>query len=197
MGSLKNWRSVLVGVILGLLGSGGIWLVSSPARGNPIQLDPAPTPAPIQVFVTGAIDQPGIYKLPAKSRIHDAIQAAGGFTDQANDQAINLAAPLEDGLQIRVPFLEIAQESGSPQGRGTFTEGASNPATLPLVNINKATREELEKLPGIGSVIAEAIIAYRSTQGEFTRIEEIQKVAGIGPAVFEDIKDQIAVTDLP
>lgn len=194
---MKNLKSILVGVFLGLLGTGVIWLASSPPRGNPVQLEPAPTPAPIQVFVTGAVNQPGVYHLPAKSRIHDAIQAAGGFTDEANNQALNLAAPLVDGGQIRVPYLDTARESGSPGSQSTTIEGGSNLTTSPLVNINTANREELEMLPGIGSVIADAIISYRESLGEFARIEDVQKVTGIGPAVFGDIKDLITVTDMP
>lgn len=190
-------KSILVGVFLGLLGTGVIWLASSPPRGNPVQLEPAPTPVPIQVFVTGAVNQPGVYHLPAKSRIHDAIQAAGGFTDEANDQALNLAAPLVDGGQILIPYLDTAKESGSPGSQSTTIEGGSNLTTSPLVNINTANREELEMLPGIGSVIADAIISYRESLGEFARIEDVQKVTGIGPAVFGDIKDLITVTDMP
>jgi len=196
---LKSWRSLVLGLVLGLLGSAGIWLASSPPRGTPIQLEPAPTAVPIQVHITGAVHKPGIYQLPAKSRIHDAIQAAGGYTNQANEQAINLAAPLEDGTQIQVP-LKTAQDSptvgSSSQGQAT-TGLTSIPSTHNLININTATREDLEILPGIGPVIAGAIIKYRETEGQFTSIEELQKVPGIGPAIFEDIKAYITVTDLP
>jgi competence protein ComEA len=189
---LKSWKSTVLGIILGLLGSAGIWLASSAPRGNPIQLQPAPTAAPIQVHVVGAVNHPGVYRLAAKSRIHDAIQAAGGFTSDANEQAINLVAPLEDGIQIQVPYLKVQQDSTLVESADTSTTPAGH-----LININTATCEELEILPGIGSVIAEAIITYRETESQFTRIEDIQKVPGIGPAVYEDIRTLITVTEIP
>ena len=107
---MKNWGWVLLGVIFGLAGAGGIWLASSPPRGNPIQLLPPPTPAPIQVHVTGAVASPGVYALPVDSRVRDAIEAAGGFNEDANDLALNLASLLEDGSQVNVPSKTTAAQ---------------------------------------------------------------------------------------
>ncbi len=197
---MKNWKSAAFGFILGLLGSAVVWLASSPPRGDPIQLQPAPTVGPIQVHVTGAVNHPGVYLLPQKSRIHDALEAAGGFTSDANEQGINLVAPLEDGRQIWVPYLKITENDSTVDNTSQsqeFTSDSSTSQTLHLININTATREELETLPGIGPVIAEAIITYRETKGEFTRIEDIQKVSGIGPATFDDIKTHITVATFP
>lgn len=197
---MKHWKSAVLGFILGLLGSAGVWLASSPPRGSPIQLQLAPTAAPVQVHVVGAVNHPGVYKLAPKSRIHDAIQAAGGFTSDANEQAINLVAPLEDGTQIQVPSLKAEQDSasvGSNSQTGSTSDPTSTTPTIHLININTATCEELEILPGIGAVIAEAIITYRETEGQFSRIEDIQKVPGIGPAVYEDIEALITVAETP
>jgi competence protein ComEA len=191
---VKNlWREALI-LVLGLLVSGVIFLASSPPRGNPIQLLPPPTSAPIQVHVTGAVNQPGIYTLPVNTRVSDAIQAAGGLTDDANDQAINLAAFLQDGLQIWVPSTIPEQESEyAAELQDTFRDQRSQLTIGVLININTATQEALETLPEIGPKTAENIITYRQNEGFFTSIEEIQKVSGIGPATFDAIKDQITV----
>jgi competence protein ComEA len=190
---MKNLWLYLLAVVFGLLGAGVLWLASSPPRGTAIQLMPAPTPAPLQVYVSGAVKQPGVYKLPVDHRVQDAIQAAGGFTNQAVMEAINLAAPLDDGMEIWVPSiseLEPPQEVPARSG-GTFIDPGA------LTNINTATQEELESLPGIGPVIAQEIIAFRQTEGYFKSIEEIQKVPGVGPGIFTDIQALIEVGDLP
>ena len=196
---MKRGWWLLLGVIFGLAGAGGIWLASSPPRGNPIQLLPPPTPAPIQVYVSGAVANPGVYALPVDSRVKDAIQAAGGFSENANDMAVNLAALLEDGAQISVaakkPTSEPSTNAGGNQG-SEKTEGQPLPSDLgSLININTATQEELESLPGIGPVTAQKIIEYRETNGPFIGIEDIQKVSGIGPVTFEKLRDLITVED--
>jgi competence protein ComEA len=155
---------------------------------------PPPTPVPIQVHVIGEVKHPGVYSFTAGKRVQDAIQEAGGFTDDANINSINLAAPLEDGMQIRVPSLLPDQESGF--GPEEQEDGWDQKFTDPidfLVNINTATQKELEMLPEIGPKIAEDIIAYRQLEGLFNSIEDIQKVKGIGPATYETIKDLITV----
>jgi competence protein ComEA len=191
---VKNiWREALI-VVLGLLGAGVIFIASSPPRGDPIQLLPPPTPAPIQVYITGAVNQPGIYALPVNARIYDAIQAAGGFTDNANDQVINLAAFLQDGGQIWVPSTVPDRVSEYNAGSQNASHEQHAQATIvELININTAPQEVLETLPEIGPKTAENIITYRQNEGFFTSIEEIQKVPGIGPATYEAIKDRITV----
>jgi competence protein ComEA len=185
---VKNWHLIAFGVLLGLLVSGVIWLASSPPRGHPIQLLPPPTTVPIQVHVTGEVKHPGVYSFTAGQRVQDAIQEAGGFTEGANVSAINLAAPLDDGMQIQVPALLLDPEGQGDGGDQRF----ASPVDF-LVNINTATQAELEMLPEIGPSIAEDIITYRQQEGLFTSIEDIQKVLGIGPATYEAIKDLITV----
>ena len=97
---MKNGWWLVLGVVIGLLGSGGVWLASAPPRGNPIELYPPPTETPIQVYVTGEVNSPGVYALPTESRVQDALEAAGGLTQDADHQALNLATALEDGAQI-------------------------------------------------------------------------------------------------
>jgi len=194
---MKNWWWVALGVVFGLLGAGGIWLASSPPRGVPIQLNPPPTPAPIQVHVSGAVVEPGVYDLPVESRVQDAVQAAGGFAEDANQSALNLAALLEDGFQVWVPAVKQAQTtSGTGDTAGVADPDLDQPASqdsAQIVNINTANQEELETLSGIGPVTAQKIIDYRETNGLFVGIEDIQKVSGIGPVTFEKIKDLISV----
>jgi len=186
----KVWWAALC-VSLGLLGTGLIWLASSPPRGNSIQLIPPPTAAPLQVHVTGEVKQPGVYELPIDSRVYDAVQAAGGFSPDANTEAINLAAPIEDGQQVGVPSKIANQEADLNQGED---EGLRSPPPInALININTASQEILETLPEIGPVTAKSIITYRQNEGAFTQIEEIQKVPRIGPMTYEEIKDYITV----
>jgi competence protein ComEA len=144
------------------------------------------------VHVSGAVARPGVYELPAGSRIQDALLAAGDILPGANPEALNLAALLEDGAKIVVPLLEPPTD--------LIPSLASSPALpanggLPIgpIDINQATQVELESLPGIGPVIAQRIIAYRDENGPFTTAEAIQNVAGIGPATFEDIENLITV----
>ncbi len=170
-----------------LLGAGLIVLVSRPPRGRPVILRPPPTPLPVLVHVTGAVLQPGLYSLPPGSRVQDAILAAGGFSASADEQGLNLAAVLLDGSRVNVPSI-VTPESGSS---GLSKEATSTP-TFPI-DLNTATLAELDSLPGIGPVTAQAIIDYRDQNGPFARIQDIDRVPGIGPATYEQIKDLITI----
>ena len=182
---IQKLSDVLIGVLFGLLSAGLILLVSRPREGQAILLRPPPTPVPLVVNVDGAVRQPGVYTLPLHSRVVDAVERAGGLTEDASPGAINLAAVLEDGSHIYIPARkgDPQVDGGEPGLIGMSPEGE----LIPLVNINQASLEALVALPGIGPVTAEKIISYRQDQ-VFTRIEEIQKVPGIGPATFEQIK---------
>jgi competence protein ComEA len=201
---MKSWWAVTLGVVSGFLGAGVILLASQPPRGNAITLLPPPTPIPIQVHISGEVQNPGVYALPPDSRIHNAIEAAGGFTNKANSIALNLATLLEDGARVQVP-IQIQTEVPSP-AISTMSEdnqAPHNPTSPPVesrseqININTADQATLETLSGIGPVTAQKIISFRKENGPFTSIEEIQKVKGIGPVTFEKIKDFITVEELP
>lgn len=195
---MKTWWAVAFGIAGGLLASGLILLASSPPRGEPIQLIPSPTQAPLIIHVAGAVQQPGVYSLPLDSRVQDALKAAGGTLPDADLQTINLAAFLKDGDRIAISTIEptesVAERTDIPV---TANPGSQAPLPGVIVDINSASQEELESLPGIGPVTAQKIIAYRQSQGPFTSIEDIQNVSGIGPVTFERIKDRITVGPTP
>jgi len=186
----KTWWWLAAFIIVGvLLGVGILFLVTRPPRGEPIALIPAPTPAPISVYVSGNVNHAGLYALPAGSRVNDAIQAAGGFTEDANAGVLNLAEILEDGEQIDVPGI-------IPADPATSASRSVNPS-LTLVDINTATLEQLDTLPEIGPITAQNIIDFRNANSPFARIEDIQDVKGIGAVTFEKIKDLITVGTSP
>jgi competence protein ComEA len=191
------------GIVIGGLGiilvAGLLFLASRPPRGEAIRLLPAPSPVALRVHVTGAVNNPGVYDLPASSRVGDAIEAAGGWSQDANEVALNLAKELQDGDQVRVPTVLEGEDDSIPQNDPSRFSSIEDPATIPdqIVNINTASSEELQTLPGIGPVTAEKIIAYRLENGDFEKIEDIQKVYGIGPAKYEAIKDLITIEALP
>ncbi len=190
---MKSWWGIAwpisLGVLIGLLAAGLLLLMSRPPLGEAIRLSPPPTALPLVVDVNGAVTQPGLYVLPPGSRVQDAIQAAGGSLPEADLAGLNLAAPLEDGAAIRLP---AQGETQSPQ------PSRSGDVPIPgvpggLININTATQGELESLPGIGPALAQRVIDYRGANGPFPEIEAIQNVSGIGPGIFEKIKELITV----
>lgn len=183
-----KFSDVLLGVLFGLLSAGLILLVCRPGSDTAVLLRPPPTSQPIKVDVDGAVGVPGVYSLPAGSRVEDAVKAAGGLEDNAYRGAVNLAEILEDGMHLYIP-VRIPEANQADQAE------ISQPSTsrsVGVVNINFASQEILESLPGIGPVTAEAIISFRSEQ-PFSRIEDLQKVTGIGPATYEKLKGRITV----
>lgn len=180
------WLAIAYGVICGLLGAGLILLISQPPRGKAIQLLPLPSPQPLIIHVSGEVISPGVYSLPPDSRVLDAVEAAGGMTDMAAASSINLAEKLTDGQHVLIPHILPTPLSSID------STGRSSTISL-LININSATQSELESLPEIGPVTASKIIAYRETNGPFLRIEDIQKVDGIGPDTFKKIETLITV----
>ena len=144
-----------------------------------------PTPATINVYVSGAVKKPDVYALPLNSIVKDALTAAGGATADADLDRINLATRLADQMQVYVP----RQGEVAPPLQNGLVPGAATGK----INLNTASVEELDQLPGIGPAIAKAIIDYRTKNGPFKQIEDINAVKGIGDALFEKIKDQITV----
>jgi len=173
---MKTILNITYGVLIGLLGAGIIWLAVSPPRGEEVILLPTATPGMLTVYVSGAVATPGVYSLPEGSRVEAAVTAAGGLLPGAEANNINLAMLVTDGQQINVPG--IVDTSHVNAGR---------------VNINTATVDELDALPGIGPTTAQSIVDYRLQHGPFQVIQEIQNVPGIGPATFAVFQDYISV----
>ncbi len=157
----------------------------------------------IIIHIAGEVKNPGIVKIKEGARIADVIEMAGGLTDKANITNINLAYVIEDGQKITIPSKESIEEKenqneyiSSESGQGVIEETPktnleSNENTI--VNINKASKEELQTLQGIGESTAQKIIDYREQNGNFKQIEDIKNVPGIGDSKFEAIKESIKV----
>ncbi len=142
----------------------------------------------ITVDVKGAVKAPGIYDLPVGSRVNDAVQKAGGLTEQADSKALNLAQKVSDEALVYVPTK--GEESASQQaGSGT----ASSTSKEKKVNINKAILEELKQVKGLGGKRAQDIIDHREANGKFKSVEELKKVSGIGAKTIEKLKDYVTV----
>ena len=142
----------------------------------------------ITVDVKGAVKAPGIYDLPVGSRVNDAVQKAGGLTEQADSKSLNLAQKVSDEALVYVPTK--GEESASQQaGSGT----ASSTSKEKKVNINKASLEELKQVKGLGGKRAQDIIDHRETNGKFKSVDELKKVSGIGAKTIEKLKDYVTV----
>lgn len=167
---------------------------SSPARvtvegagfgGPPAPKAAARAPVPVLVVdVVGAVNRPGLYRLPPGSRIADALARAGGETKHADSLLVNLAAPLADGEQVIVPSVLVSGSSGVAAPAST----AAAPSPAAPVDLNTATAEQLDALPGVGPVTAEKIIAYRQAHGPFTSVDQLDAISGIGPSRIADLK---------
>lgn len=196
---------VLIGVMAGFAFAGLLVFVSRAPAGQPVVLQPAPTKAPIAVHVIGAVPRPGLYEFSEGARVQDAIDAAGGMLATANTAAINLAALLTDGQQLNIPYKSGSEPVEQDTSSSLELPGSSSTEEVPpaatddpeadvdLLNINTASLEELDSLPGIGPTIAQRIIDYREENGAFSTIEEIMEVSGVSPATYESIKDLITV----
>ncbi|HEY6960441.1 MAG TPA: helix-hairpin-helix domain-containing protein [Gaiellaceae bacterium] len=142
---------------------------------------PAGAPAAgIVVDVEGAVRHAGLVRLPARSRVADAIARAGGLARGAERSGVNLAAPVVDGQQVLVPA------RGSPGAGGVVVGGGGAPSGP--VSLSSATAEQLDALPGVGPVTAQKIIAYREQHGAFHSVDELDAIPGIGPARIADLQ---------
>jgi len=149
-----------------------------------------PTPMPLRVYVSGAVEQAGVYELNPGSIVQDVVTAAGGPAPDADLESINLARELQDQQHVYVP------REGEPNPPPAVSGGASDEggvAAGATVDINTATAAELETLPRVGPVTAQDIVEYREANGPFETIEELQEVPGIGPATFAGFADMITV----
>jgi len=154
---------------------------------------------PLIIHITGAVKNPGVYQLKSTDRIVDAVKIAGGETEEANLDLINLAALLKDGQKIIVPY-KIYNENGEEINKNIdnnaevmYSSSSSSDSMSGKININTANAIMLQALPGIGPVLSERIIEYRNQNGLFGVIDDIKDVSGIAEKKFEGIKDLICV----
>ena len=194
-------RGELVGLVALLavtLGGAGLWYVRSLPRPVEVAELPGPGDAPlpaasagpspevvILVDVAGWVRRPGVYEFDEGARVIDAIDAAGGARSGALLESLNLAAPLADGIQILVPR---EGETVAPPASGGSVVGVAG-----LINVNTAATTELEELPGVGEVIAQAIVDYRTENGPFASVDQLLDVSGIGDATLENIRELVTV----
>lgn len=181
---LERYKGHIFAALIALILVGGGVLASRRPQPKPLEIQ-IPTPSPtvervIRVHIAGAVVNPGVYTLKDGDRVTDAIAAAGGFTEDANRDALNLAARLADGQKITVPRMG---EPTPVAGPGEETQGK--------VNINTATQAQLEALPGIGPVTAQRIIEFRTRNGPFKSLEDLKIQKLVPASTFEKIKDKI------
>jgi competence protein ComEA len=195
-------RAELVGLALllvVLLGGAGLWYVRSLPKPVQVRAEPgavvvptpgpgtaSPPPAVVLVDVAGWVRHPGVYEFPEGARIVDAIEAAGGARPDAALELLNLAAPLVDGTQVLVTKIGQAPVAAPGAGSAPGAPGA-------LINLNTATATDLEALPGIGEVIAQRIVDYRTANGPFSTVDELLDVSGIGDAILGSIRELVTV----
>lgn len=195
----KHWHIIAGLACVVLLGLMYYWrqpttpVIHTPERTSLTASEPAtpeqtppPPPTDLVVHIEGAVAQPGVFTLPYGSRVNDALELAGGPTEEADLSRINLAAFLVDAQQVIIP-IEGTQET--PEQATTPQATESNH----LININKANEHQLTSLPGIGPVIANNIITHRESEGPFTSIEDLQNVPRIGTTTLNNIRDFISV----
>ena len=212
-------RLVLTALSVGVVVAGSVWLLRAPTPDTVTALPlaetagvtsatlPPPTaapstapvatlPQPIVVHVAGAVNQPGVFTLPPGSRANAAVEAAGGPAPDAELDGLNLATPLTDGQRVYVPAVgEVdpltvgAAGVELPPAEGSTAEGS---APGPI-DINRATADELEQLPGVGPATATAIIDDRERNGPYATVDDLDRVPGIGPAKLEGIRDLVTV----
>ena len=180
-------RSMLVLLFL-LLFAGGRMLYGCYLQQQAEPLDAAQKPeemktASITVYVSGAVNHPGVVSLAEGTRAADAVEACGGVLAQADLEAVNMAQVLKDGQQLRIP--ERRLDDGAVHSGSAVKDG--------IIHINTADEKALDTLPGIGPAMAKRILEYRTEHGGFQTIEELRKVRGIGAAKYDKLKERIAL----
>ena len=214
---------LVIGLLATIIASAGIWLLVRPSAplvesvvphasgvGIVAPLSTLPTPLTVRIHVAGAVVHPGVYTVSSSARVVDVVQAAGGATSRADLERINLAQTIVDTEQVFVPFrsTRTTKITVAPRLRPSRTtvpvSAPAIPGALPsvgvpsttatsLINLNSATSDQLDTLPGVGPSTAKAIISYRNRKGPFRKVEDLLNVPGIGPSKVAAIRDQVTV----
>ncbi|MBA3377107.1 MAG: ComEA family DNA-binding protein [Actinobacteria bacterium] len=197
----RSTALVLISALLALLVLAGPRLARTGTSSAPeivAPLEPISTPAsitshagraPLVVHVVGAVRRPGLYRLREGARVADAVTRAGGATRRAELAALNLAAPLVDGIQVLVPRRAVT--SGATADEGEDGPGAATSGLGSKPSLATATAEELDELPGVGPVTAQKILDYRAEHGPFRSVDDLDAVPGIGPTRVEGLRDYV------
>lgn len=221
LGRLRQWvafigpQRIVAGCCMAVLLAGIAWFVLKP---SPVPIDayvPRVTtvsatstpmsPAIITVHVAGAVNSPGVYRLPSSARVVDAVTSAGGALRSADLESINLAQTITDTEQIYIPIKKVSRprvttaprlrpQRTSPTTTSRTSDGSAGSQPTRLINLNTATTSELDSLTGVGPSTAKAIIAYRTKKGSFSKVEDLLNVPGIGPAKLAALRDQVTVS---
>jgi competence protein ComEA len=184
-----------VAVLVTALGSHGDTSVIVPGMdpsGTPGAVSRKPSGAVIYVHILGAVAKPGLFELKDGDRAVDAIAAAGGFTEDADQAQLNLARFVVDGEQIVVPVLGATPVTGGPSAGGAGSVGTTG-TVGGKVNLNTATLDDLETLPRVGPAMAQKIIDWRTANGRFSAVEDLMSVSGVGDKTFAQLKDLVTV----
>ena len=197
----RSTALVLVSVLLALLVLVGPRLARTGTSSAPeivAPLEPTATPDSIAshagrvqlvVHVVGAVRRPGLYRLREGARVADAVERAGGATHRAELAALNLAAPLVDGIQVLVPRRARATGATLPEAEADLGVAAAGGGLKP--SLATATAEELDELPGVGPITAQKILDYRAEHGPFRSVDDLDAVPGIGPTRVEQLRDLV------
>ncbi|MGI6119811.1 MAG: helix-hairpin-helix domain-containing protein [Desulfosporosinus sp.] len=193
------WWFVLIG--LGII---AIWKLFLP-HGSNAYLQQTSLSREIVVYVAGAVEKPGLVRLAPDARVDDALKQVC-LLPEANLESMNPAEKLKDGQKITVPYKVLPVSLQSAPAGNALSPGSMNmaPSQIPpaaaypssageKININTAGAAELDKLTGVGPALAERILQYRSEHGPFSRVEDLEKVSGIGPKTFEKMASQVTV----
>lgn len=177
---------VAVLVSVAAAGGGGSATVAAAGKGRssatPAAASGSPGASSLFVHVAGAVRAPGLVELQAGARVVDAVAAAGGLAEAADADGINLARPVQDGEQLRVPH---AGEAAPPAAAGAPSDS--------VIDLNAATQDQLEELPRIGPALAQRILEWRTANGGFASVDDLMQVTGIGQKVFDGLKDRVRV----
>jgi competence protein ComEA len=159
----------------------------------PVEKQALTNQLPLKVHIIGEVNSPGLYVCRSNERIQDAIMRAGGATPNADMNAINLSAFLEDGQQIRVPALVVSTPNPTIAPAEVATPAVAQPVAGTPLNLNTATQEQLEALPTIGPATASHILAMRQVKGQFKSVEELDEIPGIGIKTMQTLRPLVTV----
>jgi competence protein ComEA len=174
-------------------GAQGVPGLSSFAPSAAPSPSPSPTSTELVAYVCGAVRRPGVYHLPSGARVADLLAAAGGAAAKAELQAVNLAAKVVDGQQVVVPERGATAVAAAPATGTSGSSGSGSGAAAAPVNLNTASAEELDALPGVGPATAQKIIDYRTANVGFKSVDDLKNVAGIGDAKFATLQPLVTV----